>query len=196
MEAWWSSLQLFDKILWGVAVFSSVTFLIQMIMTFFGAGDHDISTDHDFDHGDASGQVDYEVPFLEYFTIRNLIAFMLGFSWGGLVFVAQGFSRVWVTFWGLIIGGFFVVVVMCIMKGLSKLISSGTVSLSGVIGKEGTVSILIPPKMEGQGKVNVSIQGRVMDLTAITKEGDELKRGIQVRIVSLSNDQLVVEKII
>jgi hypothetical protein len=195
MDIWWSSLPIFDKFLWGMAVFSSLTFLIQTILTFIGVGHHD--TDFGSGHDIQSGHLETDGSsfFVGYFTIRNLIAFLLGFSWGGLVFVGKGMSRVTVIMLAMLIGLFFVFAVMMIMKGLSKLICSGTLCLEGAVGKEGTVAIMIPPKMGGQGKVNVTMQGRLIDLVAITKETEILKKGQQVKIVALSNEQLIVEKI-
>ena len=206
MEMWWDSLPTFDKVLWGIAVFSSVTFIIQTILTFICVGHHetdfgvdsDISMDHDFDHGDVTGDLDADGGsfFVGYFTIRNFIAFLLGFSWGSLVFVDHGLSKTLIVVFGVVIGLIFVVAVMTIMKGLSKLKSTGTVSLADAVGREGTVSIMVPAKMEGQGKVNVSLQGRFMDLVAITRENETLKRGQQVKVVAVSNNQLIIEKII
>jgi len=197
MDAWWGALPVFDKILWGISVFSSFTFIIQTLLTFIGVGDHDgeIGVDPDLQH-DVGGDLDADAGsfFLGYFTIRNLIAFLLGFSWGGLVFVEQGLSKFWVVLGGTIIGLVFVAAVMAIMKGLSNLMSSGTITLKEAVGKEGTVTIMVPGKMEGKGKVNVSIRGKLMDLAAITREEETLKRGQQVKIVALSNEQLVIEK--
>jgi hypothetical protein len=198
MDIWWSALTVFDKILWGIAVFSSVTFLIQTILTFIGVGHHDadISMVHDFQHDTGTDSDGLEGSFfVGYFTIRNMIAFLLGFSWGGLVFTGQQISKLWVILGGTIIGLVFVIAVMGIMKGLSKLISSGTISLNEALGKEGTVAIMIPGKMKGRGKVNVSIRGKLMDLAAISREEETLKRGQQVKIIDLSNEQLIVEKI-
>jgi hypothetical protein len=50
MELWWNSLDVYLKIMWGIAIPFSVIFFIQMIMTFTGTGDDgDISGDADAD---------------------------------------------------------------------------------------------------------------------------------------------------
>jgi hypothetical protein len=68
------------KTLWFIAIPTSLIFVIQLIMTFIGVETHDGLTadfDSDLQGGDA--------PF-QLFTFRNLINFMLGFSWTGISF--------------------------------------------------------------------------------------------------------------
>ncbi|WP_315821886.1 hypothetical protein [Paraflavitalea speifideaquila] len=69
------------RIFWFVAIPASVIFLIQTIMTFAGADATD-GIDADFDsnlHGT-------DAPF-QLFSLRNLINFLLGFSWTGISFI-------------------------------------------------------------------------------------------------------------
>src|SRR5690606_8792028 len=64
---------------WYIAIPVSVIFIIQMVMTFMGADASDgIEADFegDFDGGDA--------PF-QLFSLRNLINFLLGFGWSGVL---------------------------------------------------------------------------------------------------------------
>jgi hypothetical protein len=68
------------KIFWMVAAISSLIFIVQTIMTFTGTDSTDgISADFD---GDLSGT---DSPF-QLFSFRNLINFLLGFSWAGISF--------------------------------------------------------------------------------------------------------------
>lgn len=175
-------------------------------MTIFGfdgdSGDTDFSTDSDFDlETDADGDINSDGDggstnhsLAGYFTIRNMVAFFMGFSWTGLACLDNNFPLFIVLLCSVLMGLVFVTVVMLIMYGLSKLKSSGTISLKNAIGKDATVSIMIPGNLQGQGKVRITFQGKLAEMEAAT-EGDELHRGQQVKVVRISNDQLVVEKI-
>ena len=65
------------KAFWYIALPVSLFFALQTIMTFVGLSDGE--TDMDSDTGDS------DLPF-EIFTLRNLINFLLGFSWTGISF--------------------------------------------------------------------------------------------------------------
>ncbi|MBN1782928.1 hypothetical protein JW948_17475 [bacterium] len=203
MQEWWDSLIAAQKFFWGLAVFSTVLFLLQALMTILGLGDHGSDSDSDADTGDGTdghadsdhaGEHSHENPFVGYFTVRNMIAFFMGFSWTGLGCLDRGMPLWLVIVCSVLVGMLFVAVVMSIMIGLSRLKSSGNISLAQAVGKGATVSIIIPAGMQGQGKVRITFQGRLMELEAVT-EGPELRRGQQVRVVRLSDDLLVVEKI-
>lgn len=63
---------------WMVAIPTSVIFIIQMTLTFIGSDASD-GTSADFD-GDLDGG---DTPF-QLFSFRNLMNFLLGFSWTGI----------------------------------------------------------------------------------------------------------------
>ena len=65
------------KAFWYIALPVSIFFLLQTISTFIGLSGSE--TDADTDGGDG------DMPF-ELFTLRNLINFLLGFSWTGISF--------------------------------------------------------------------------------------------------------------
>jgi membrane protein implicated in regulation of membrane protease activity len=211
MEAWWSALSNSEKLLWLIATFSSVLFGLQIVSTFLGMSDSDMDMDADFDMDgdvDVGGDMDAAVDgdgdavhdahaghwIAGYFTVRNFVAFFLGLSWGSLAFISSGLPNAAAIFMGMGIGVFFVIVVMFLMKALSNLRSEGTISLRSAVGTEGDVSILIPGNNQGSGKVTLTVQGRLMEIEAIT-EGEELRRSDRIRVVNVSQHQLVVEKV-
>ena len=51
---WYNALDPLMRTYWGIAIFASTIFLIQMVMTFIGIGDAD-GGDADFDLGEGSG---------------------------------------------------------------------------------------------------------------------------------------------
>lgn len=210
MNAWWDALTNVQKIFWCIAVFSSVFFLIQIVLILIGLDGHgdtdtgggDIHTDThgdiyshgdtDHPHGD-SDLHDSINPLTKYFSVRNMVAFLMGFSWGGLGFIDLKFSNFIATVLATGVGLAFVLIMMGLLKVLSKLRSDGTISLRNAVGESATVSIQIPGNMSGSGKVSLTIQERYMEVEAVTK-GETLKRSDAVKVTGVSGDRIIVQK--
>ena len=95
------SLSGFETVLFYIGVFGTAIFLIMTVLTFitdFEGGDIDVDTDVDSDvEGDDS-------PTFQFFTLRNLIAVLLGLSWGGLALGDSFESELLISVLGLCIG--------------------------------------------------------------------------------------------
>ena len=174
---------------------STLFFVLQTAFTLF-AGDIDADGDTDFDSDfDADGDHGGGITPFGFFTIRNMIGFFLGFSWAGIACVERGVSKPWTIAIAITAGLFMVAVIMLLMQLLFSMKSSGTALLANAVGKEGTVQIAVPEGKEGRGKVNVVLQGRMMELEAVT-EGERLEKGQLVKITGvIGNQALQVEKI-
>ena len=178
MELWWTSLDLYLKIMWGIAIPFSVIFLIQTIMTFIGMGDHgDIS-------GDADVDADVQMPF-QFFTFRNLVNFFLGFSWTGISFYSSINSKVWLTLLSVFIGLVLVAIVMALLYALSKATQSGNIDIKNAIGRPATVYYTIPSAGKGAGKIQMSIQQAVREYDAVSESEEPFRTGSMVRVKSV-----------
>jgi len=188
MEIWWTSLDLYLKIMWGIAIPVSVVFIIQMIMTFFGMGDHgEVS-------GDADGDADMQVPF-QLFTFRNFVNFFLGFAWAGISLYELFDNKAWLTLFCIFIGLLLVTIVMALLYFLSKAIQSGNIDINNAVGKNATVYFPIPAA--GKGKVQLSVQQAVREYDAISDEKEILSTGTIVRVKeAIDGHTLLVEKMI
>jgi hypothetical protein len=188
MELWWASLDLYLKILWGIAIPISIVFIIQMIMTFLGMGDHgDFSGDTDVD-------TDMQMPF-HFFTFRNFVNFFLGFAWTGISLYEAVNNKVWLTFLCVLIGLVLVSIVMALLYGLSKAIQSGNIDINNAIGKTATVYFPVPAAGKGMGKIQMSIQQAVREYDAISKMDEQLPTGTIVKVTEvIDSHTLVVEK--
>ncbi len=208
MNEWWITLTQIQKMFWGIAIFSSIFFTIQMILTFVGLDGHgDTDFGHGFetdghtgdthsDSGDEHGHDDgnRSFTFMGYFTVRNLVAFFLGFSWGGLTYIDNGLSNAWSIILAVLTGLLFSIIIMALLKVLSTLKNDGTMSLKNAIGKEGIVSIRIPANMDKAGKISISFQNRLTELDSVTK-GEEIRRGQKIKVIGISGTRLLVDKI-
>ncbi|MDH5750442.1 MAG: NfeD family protein [Rhodospirillales bacterium] len=190
MEAWWAELTTTLKVFWGIAIFSTVFFLLQTVMTFVGLSDMDA----DGDAGGGEGSHDAH-SIADYFTVRNLVSFFLGFSWCGIVLIEGGSSLGVAIGGGTLMGLVLVAITLGILKILASLKSDGTLSLDNAIGHEGLVTITIPADKHHYGKVGISFQNRYRELEGISKDQQELIKGTRVKVVAISGSQLVVKPI-
>ena len=100
---------------WFIAIPVSIIFIIQTIMTFVGANASDGLT-ADFD-GDFSGA---DAPF-QLFSLRNLINFLLGFSWTGISFYEVIDNKITLTIFAVLVGCLFVYIFFLTIQALMRL---------------------------------------------------------------------------
>jgi hypothetical protein len=180
-----SNLDPFLKVFWFIAIPASVIFLIQTIMTFAGVDSHDglsADFDSDFNHGDT--------PF-QLFTFRNLINFLLGFSWTGISFYGTFSNKTLIVALAIAIGSAFVGGFFFIMNQIQKLAEDNSFKIDKTLNQVGSVYLTIPEKKSGKGKVQVSVNGAFHELDAIT-ENDKIESSAMVRIVRIESQNLVV----
>ncbi|KIC93164.1 NfeD family protein [Flavihumibacter solisilvae] len=177
------------KILWYLAIGSSLVFVVQSILTFTGLDSGD-GTAADFD-SDLSGS---DHPF-QLFSFRNLINFLLGFSWAGIVFYPIFSSKLIVYSLAIITGILFVLIFFFLIGQVHKLAEDNTFSLESTIDHTAEVYLAIPENRSGKGKVHISIKGSFHELDAITDDV-RIPTGSMVRIQKVeSKNLLLVAKI-
>jgi len=173
------------RTLWLIAIPATLVFAIQTIMTFIGVDTHD-GLSADFDGDLHSG----EAPF-QLFTFRNMINFLLGFSWTGISFYNIIENRILLITLSFIVGAAFVVLFFMIIRQIEKLAEDNSFKINNALNKTASVYLPIPARKKGAGKVQVSVKGSFHELDAIT-ENDKIETSAMVRIVRIENNNLVV----
>ena len=193
MQNWWGSLDPFMQTLWGIAIVASAVFIIQSIMTFVGM-DSETNFDGDFD-GDMSADGAGESTPFQLFTFRNLINFMLGFSWTAIALRASTESISLMLVGGVVVGVLLVCAVMYLFKWMSGMQQSGTIEPEALVGCKGSVYLTIPAGRTGEGKVQITVRSAIREYNAMT-DGDRLPNEAPIRVVAVLNGHTVlVEKI-
>jgi hypothetical protein len=177
------------KIFWYIAIPVSLIFVIQTILTFFGSGGSD-GLEADFD-GDLDGGG--EAPF-QLFSLRNLINFLLGFSWTGISFYNLIQNNTILIFLSLGVGFAFVYIFFLVIKQIQNLGEDNTFRLEKTLDRIADVYLAIPGKMKGKGKIMVSLNGSVRELDAMTEQ-EKIETNATVRIKRVESGILIVEKI-
>ncbi len=177
------------KTFWFVAIPTSLVFIVQTVMTFMGADATD-GADADFD-SNLSGT---DAPF-QLFSLRNLINFLLGFSWTGISFYNTIDNRIILILVSLAVGCLFVFLFFLIISQVQRLAEDNSFRYSNTIGRTAEVYLAIPEKMQGKGKVLISINGAIHELDAMTGQ-EKLAAGSVVKVISIESESiLIVEKI-
>jgi hypothetical protein len=173
------------KTLWFIAIPATLIFAIQSVMTFIGVETHDgLSADFD---GDLQGG---EAPF-QLFTFRNMINFLLGFSWTGISFYYLIENRIVLISLSFAVGSVFVLFFFMIIRQIEKLAEDNSFKISNTLNKTASVYLTIPARKKGTGKVQVSVKGSFHELDAIT-ESEKIETSATVRIVKIESNNLVV----
>jgi hypothetical protein len=193
---WFNSLEPALKIYWGIAIIASVIFAVQTIMSLIGGNlfdspdvDVDMNVDTDLDSNSHGGGVSH------FFSVRNLVNFLLGAGWGGICFYNTISSKTLLMFVAVVCGTIFVLIFFFLVSILLKLSKDNTFQLSETLDKNADVYLPIPEKETGKGKIQISVRGSVHELDAFT-QGDKIPTGSKVRVVEIIGNQAVlVEKI-
>jgi hypothetical protein len=174
---------------WFIAIPTSIIFIIQVIMTFMGVDATD-GIEPDFN----SNLDGADAPF-QLFSLRNLINFLLGFSWTGISFFNIISNGPLLILLSLAVGAFFVYMFFLIIRQIQKLAEDNTFKITNTLHKTADVYLTIPGNKNGKGKIMISVKGAFHELDAMTEQG-QIASGSVVKVVKIeSGNILIVEKI-
>ena len=184
-DAWWGGKEVFEQIYWVLALPSSLIFTVMLVLTFLGGDLEDGGgADSDIDADDGIG--------FQFFTLKNLVGFFTVFAWTGLACIDSGLGIPTTVIISVICG----MVIMAIMASLfymmGKLVGSGTLNIDNAIGGVGEVYLPIGKNKSGFGKVQISIQGGLRTLQAMTEDDEDLPVGTIVDVQKVINNQILV----
>lgn len=180
----WQQASTLEKTYWIFAVPATLFFLVILVTTFFGGDGMDASPD-DLDTDVSSGVAG------QYFTIKNLIGFFLLFSWTGIACLKGGVGTALSVVLSLAAGIIMMVVMAWLFRSMSKMAESGTLKMANALGRTASVYMRIPGSRGGMGKVQITIQGSLRELDALTDHSDDLPTGTIVRVAEIIDGHLL-----
>ncbi|MBR5446366.1 MAG: hypothetical protein IKV57_09585 [Clostridia bacterium] len=181
MIAWWNGMDLAGRIFAMVAIPSTLVLVVQTILLFFGIGD-DIDGDMDIPTDDG----------FVLFSLRGIMGMAAVGGWSGLVLHQSGLPLGLTVILAVIFGFLALAGIAWLMRISMKLQSNGNLDLGYAIGKVGTVYIPIPAEMKGTGKINITLQERLVEVNAMTPAGRKLTTGESVRVISTDETGILV----
>ena len=132
------------------------------------------------DGGGLDGGHDLGGALFSFISVRNVICFLLAFSITGYFGIRDYAWGPLSAVFGVVAGVGLVLFNMLLMRGLSRLRRDTSVEESELAGHEALVVFPVLAARSGQGKVNVTVDGKVMTLQAVTDEAEDLPRNTPV----------------
>lgn len=204
------------------AVVGITVLACQFVLTLMGLGDHggdvgdvgdvhsgdgfdgDVSThdgavDHHTSAGTvADGQMHPDSTWLfGVVTFRTMVSAAAFFGLAGMAALRSGFSSTS----SLILAGAAGIAAMYVtywsMRTIAGLASSGNERIGNAVGRFATVYIPIPAGQNGAGKVQLSMQNRIVEFLAVTDDADRLPTGLKVEVVGVvGSDTVAVRRVV
>ena len=186
MTEWWAGLSVEQQVYAAIACIATVLVVVQTLLLFVGdlaaAGDADF--DGPGDHPSGIGLV----------STRTVVGFLAGLGWAGVVAAGEGGSPMGTAVVAIVVGLLFAAAIFYLMRFLYDLRHSGTLDYANALGEIGTVYLPIPAAMQGTGRIQVMVQGRLKEIQAQTRDPDRIENRTRVRVVELLDENtLVVE---
>lgn len=157
-----------------------VVLLVQLAFGALGLGHHDADFSHEGIHGG-----------LDLLSVRALSAGVAMFGLGGLIGTATPFGVVGGLVLGSIMGLGTAAGVAYMMRSMLRLESDGTLVMENAIGATATVYLTIPAGRQGAGKVHVTVQGRSVEVAAVTAHDRSLPTGASVVVIDVAGSDVL-----
>jgi hypothetical protein len=206
------------------AVVGGTVLVCQFVLTLMGLGDDgsdvsvgDASADGHFDGDLAADSMDggaldhhtsladaadaeYQHPDSSWLfgvlSFRTLVAAGAFFGVAGKAALGAGFSEPTSLLIAAVVGVCAMYGMYGMMRLIASLSSSGNERIRNAVGREARVYIRIPAARQGAGKVQLSMQNRIVEYQAVTEDDEPLKTGETVRVVGVvSSDVLKVRRV-
>ena len=175
------------QVYWVCAIVGTVVLVVQMVLVLVGMDS--IDTDVDFDGADTMDLG----GGLSLFSIKNFVNFLVGFGWTGVCLKDAIASKWLLCLVAVAVGAAFVYMFFIIKKQTKKLEHNGAFRIEDCVGKTVDVYLRIPGERKGKGKVQVSLNGSVQEIEAMT-EGGDIASGQKVEVVDVVDGTTLLVK--
>jgi hypothetical protein len=206
-----------DTIFLIAAVIGGTVLVCQFIMTLIGMGHDGFDVGHDGAgfggdvHVDASGAfhshhagdmhdgADQQHPDSSHLfgvlSFRTLVAAAAFFGVTGKAALSAGYAPSTSLVLAVLVGLSAMYGMYWLLRLISRLNASGNERIDNALGRPATVYIPIPAAGKGAGKVQLSMQNRIVEYQAVTDEAEPLKTGQSVEVVDIvANDVVRVRR--
>jgi hypothetical protein len=113
------------------------------------------------------------------------------FGWGGVVSLYQGMNMPKSIMIASLTGFVAMLGVAYVFSLMLKMQESGTINLKSAVAKIAEVYLTIPSAKSGMGKIQISIDGKVMEFDAMTKH-NTIPNGAKVRVLDILDDNVML----
>ena len=194
MINWWNELLLIQQIFALIALPSTLLIVIQTVLMLIGiGGDGGAEVDADVD---LDGGIEVPDDGLAIFSVRGVTSMLCITGWVAVALLETSLPQGISIAIAILCGIATLIGMAYLMRAVYRLQSSGNIDIENCVGKIGEVYIPIPSAGNGSGTVNLTVQEKFSEFTAITTAAEQLKTGAFVRVVAVGpSGVLVVEPI-
>ena len=199
MLTWWNSMGTASHVFLIVAIPATIVLIVQTVLMLIGIGDVDADVPDDVmpddmipDDGGAE-DLDFDAAdSLHIFTIRGIIAFLMMFGWVGLA-MDTAHVNLFITLPVALVSGAVTMLLLALLyRAVMRLRDTGNVDNRNALGTAGTVYLTVPEKRNGSGKVNLLLQGSLIERDAVTDDEEAIPTGAEVVVVGISGQTTLV----
>ena len=187
LETYFTSLDQIQKVLFWIALPTTIILVLQTFSIFLGVFDFDINTDHS-----SIGEHGNENEGYQIWSFKNLVVFLSLFSLTALT-TYHKLSPFLCGFLSIFVASLFVAFNVLIMKLMTKLQADATIKLDSYIGQTAVVYLGIPEN--GIGQIEISTAAAILHQRAKTLDGSPIGRYDIVKINNIENSIYIVEKL-
>lgn len=185
----WSELDLMTQIYWVITAPATLIFILLVILTIFGS-DMDSGVHTGFDSSIADGD---SIPF-QFLSAKSIVGFFVMFGWSGLGLLSAGVVPLLVILLSVISGLLMMLAMASLFYFMSKLAENGTLNMKNAIGKLGEVYLTIPANRKGMGKVQLTVQGSIQTLDAISDDPEAITNSSLIEVLDVIDQQILLVK--
>lgn len=126
------------------------------------------------------------------FSVRTVLGFALGFSWGGFIAIQSGANLTVSLAAGVGAGLLTFYLIAAMIRFIFSLRSDGTLNYASLKGMTGTVYVTLPPHGESGGQVQVSHPSQMITMAAVQYGDKPLPPQTRIEVTEASTSLLVV----
>ena len=189
------------------AAVGGTVMVLQFVLTLIGFGGEAFDLDVDADM-DADAEIDFDTDteldaehvgstwMFGVLSFRTILAAMAFFGLAGLACNSAQMPLGKTLLVALAAGAAAMFAVYWMMRGMKSLKAEGTARIERTVGRHATVYTTIPAEESGSGKIQINLQNRTMEYSALTS-GRELSPGTKVVVVDIiTSDTVEVEPVL
>ena len=176
------------------AVAGGTVLLLRLILMIIGF-DHgdaiqDMPVDVDMDHDGLADAGDGQGGIFNFLSVQSIAGFFTMFGLVGLGLLQINVSEFWSLAGAFGAGLFTAWCTGLIFLGMRRLQSDGTLIIENTVGKTGRVYLTIPEK--GTGSINLTVQGTLRTMDAMSENGQKISTGSIVKVVGITAGTILV----
>jgi hypothetical protein len=182
---WWAALTPALKIYWAIAIPFTTFFILQMVLSLFGGGDHPDNV------ADIDVESDHGISF-QFLTVKNMVGFFTIFSWTGIAGTNVGWSSGMTLLIATLSGLLMMSMMASIFYLMSKMNISGTMKITDAVGRSGEIYLAVPARRSSTGKIQVMVGGLLRTLDAVTDDDENISTGKQAKVSAILDNNILL----